>query len=84
MENPQLKILLQHGRKYLYVPSMLRGQSVLVEVGIVLDVLHAHLQVGAPLLDVQLAFHAGAEFLAHIVVVPREMVGVVMAHIERG
>ena len=84
VENTQLKILLQHSRNHLYVPPMLRGQGVLVEVGVVLDVLHAHLQVGAPLLDVQLTLHAGAEFLAHVVVVPREVVGVVMAHVEGG
>ena len=57
---------------------------MLVEVGVVLYVFYTGPQVGSPAVDVQLAFDTGTELFIHIVIIPIEVVGVIMTHIERG
>ena len=84
VENAQLEVLLQHGRKHLHAPAVLHGDGVGAEVRVVLDVLQPEAQVGPPAADVQLALDARAELLAHVVEVPGEVVGVIVAHVERG
>ena len=98
VQDAEDKVLIQCGAQHLYVAAVLSGSDVVVElaasrcrllavaaegqVGVVLDVLHAHREPCVQTVEREASPYVGAELLAEIVV-PPEVLRVVVLEVER-